>query len=262
MAFAVVVARLAVALIPLNFTVSSHKAWRALAVVTSQPFLACCSILALTVTVTDVDVTVLSRPSPKTVAVISANQIFARISVHTGLPCTLIRIYLAGLSFPLRGTHTLEAVLQINTGSTLGTRAGGTFIQIVGTGRTLPAWWTLALETCENLVACTSVGAGIGNTGMLGYLTGFSRVAQWTGAVIFIWFCVHAGSSIDTWLMATTVVQIFITQQATPVPLTVALPGYVAGPVDTSRIKNTFIAELALPAVFTLAFSWDSAASM
>lgn len=187
MAFAVVVARLAVTLIPLNFTVSAHKAWRTLAVVTSQPFLACCSILALTMTATDV--------------------------------------YLAGLSFPLWGTHTLEAVLQIDTGSTLCTRAGGTFIQIVGTGRTLPAWWTLALETCENLVACTPVGAGIGNTGMLSYLTGFSRVAQWTGAVIFIWFCVHAGSSVDTRLMATTVVQIFITQQATPVPLTVALPG-------------------------------------
>lgn len=38
------------------------------------------------------DVTVLFGPSPKTAAVISANQIFARVSVHTGLSCTLICI--------------------------------------------------------------------------------------------------------------------------------------------------------------------------
>lgn len=37
--------------------------------------------------------TVLSSPSPKTAAVISANQIFARVSVHAGLSCTLIRIW-------------------------------------------------------------------------------------------------------------------------------------------------------------------------
>lgn len=38
------------------------------------------------------DVTVRSRPSRETVAVISTNQIFARISVHAGLSCTLISI--------------------------------------------------------------------------------------------------------------------------------------------------------------------------
>lgn len=43
----------------------------------------------------------------------------------------------------------------------------------------------------------------------------------------------------------------FIAQQASPVPLTVALPGDVASPVDTSRKKHTFITELALPAIAT-----------
>lgn len=122
----------------------------------------------------DVDVTVLAGPSPKTVAVISTNQIFARESVHTGLSCTLICINLASLSFPLWGAHTLKAILQVNTGSTLSTWTGGTLIQIVGTGWTLPAWRTLALKACRNLMACTSIGAGIGNTGVLGYLAGLS----------------------------------------------------------------------------------------
>lgn len=62
--------------------------------------------------------------------------------------------------------------------------------------------------------------------------------------------------------MATAVIQIFITQQATPVPFTVALPGEVTGPMNASRIKNTFITELALPAVVTLAFAWDRAATL
>lgn len=43
----------------------------------------------------------------------------------------------------------------------------------------------------------------------------------------------------------------FIAQQATPVPLAVALPLDVAGPVDASRVEHTFITELALPAVAT-----------
>lgn len=94
----------------------------------------------------DVDFTVLSGPSPKTVAVIAANQIFARVSVHAGLSCTLICIYLAGLSLPLRRAHTLKAVLQVDTGSSLSTWTGRTLVQIVGTGQTLPAWWTVALE--------------------------------------------------------------------------------------------------------------------
>lgn len=48
-AFAVVVARLAITLVPLDFTVNAHEARGTLAVITPWPFLACCSILALTV---------------------------------------------------------------------------------------------------------------------------------------------------------------------------------------------------------------------
>lgn len=192
--------------------------------VTPWALLACCSILALTMAAVD--------------------------------------LYLAGLSFPLRRANTFESIFQVDTGSTLTTWTGGTLVEIVCTSRTLPAWRTLALESRGNFVARTAVGAGIGNTGVLGYLTGLSRVALRTGAVVLIRLSVHASSSVDTRLVATTVIQIFITQQATPVPLTVALPGVVAGPVDASRINHTFITELALPAVVTLAFPWDRTAAM
>lgn len=120
-AFAVVVARLAVTLVPLDLTVSAHKPGRAQAVVAPRAFLASGAVLALTVTPIQIDVTVLSRPSPKTDAVMSTNQIFARKSIDTGLAFALIYIYLAGLSFPLRGTHTLKAILQIDACAPLST---------------------------------------------------------------------------------------------------------------------------------------------
>lgn len=120
-AFAVVVARLAVTLVPLDVAVGAHKARRAQAVVTPRTILASGAVLALTMTPFQIDVTVLSRPSPKTDAVISTNQIFARMSTDTGLAFALIYIYLAGLSFPLRGAHTLKAILQIDAGPPLST---------------------------------------------------------------------------------------------------------------------------------------------
>lgn len=230
--------------------------------VTPQVLLACCSVLALTVAAADVDVTVLSGPSPKTVAVISANQIFARESVHAGLSCALICIYLAGLSLPLWRAHALEAILQVDAGPTLSTGTGGTLVQIVGTGRTLPARRTLALEACGDLVACTTAGTGTGNAGVLGYVAVLAGVSLRTGAVVLVWLGVHAGSSVDTRLVAAAVIQIFIAQQATPVPLAVALPGGVAGPVDASRIEHTLITELAPPAVATPALPWDRAAAV
>lgn len=263
MALATVLARPAFTLVPLDFTVSAHKTWRTLAVVTLQTLLARCSIQTLTVAVLHVDVTVLSGPSLKTAAEISTNQIFAKESVLTAIsPRTLICIYLAGLSLPLWRAHTLEAVLQVDTGSTLSTRAGGTLMQIVGTGRTRPARRTPALEPRENLVARPAVGARVGNAGVLGYLTGLARVSRWTGAAVLVWFGVHAGSSVDARMVATAVVQIFIAQQAAPVPLAVALPRYVAGPVNAAGVKPTLITELALPAVATRAFSRGGAAAM
>lgn len=262
MALSSIQARPAVAFIPLDLTVNSQETSRTRAVVTPRASLACCSVLALTVAGADIDVTVLSGPSPKTVAVISTNQIFARVSVHTGLCRTLISIYLTCFSLPLRRADTLEAVLQVNAGPALSARAGGTFVQIVGAGWTFPAWRTLALEACRELVARTAVGAGTGNTGVLSDLTGLSREAVRTGAVVLVRLGVHAGSTVDAGLVATAVVKIFIAQQATPVPLTVALPGGVAGPVDASRIDDAVVAELALPAVVTLASARVRTASM
>lgn len=46
-------------------------------------------------------------------------------------------------------------------------------------------------------------------------------------------------------------VHTFIAEEASPVPLTIALPGIAAGPMNTTRIKHTIVTELALPAIPT-----------
>lgn len=43
----------------------------------------------------------------------------------------------------------------------------------------------------------------------LTYLTVLSREALWTGTVVLIWLGVHTGSSVNTRLMATAVIQIW-----------------------------------------------------
>lgn len=44
----------------------------------------------------------------------------------------------------------------------------------------------------------------------LTYVTGLAGVSLWTGAVVLVWFGVHAGSSVDTRLVATAVIQIWM----------------------------------------------------
>lgn len=122
--------------------------------------------------------------------------------------CMYIKLtYLAGLSFPLRGAHTFESILQVNASSTMRTWTGSTVIQIwgkysgkwltdqkadfhgwksflsyknknvcrkemkplTGTGWTIPARRTLAFKPSWNLAACTTICTRTGNTGVLSW---------------------------------------------------------------------------------------------
>lgn len=73
--------------------------------------------------------------------------------------------------------------------------------------------------------------------------------------VVLIWLCVSAGPSVLTGLVGATVVQIFVTQQSSPVDVTHTLPGLGAASVHTARERHTLVTQRALPAVMTLAFS-------
>lgn len=108
-------------------------------VASMNQLLASCSILALSVAAIEIDVTVLSGPSLKAVTVISTNHVFARVSIYTRLPHTLICIDFTGLPNPLRRADTLKAIFQVDTCSASRTRAGGTFIHVFSTSGSLPA---------------------------------------------------------------------------------------------------------------------------
>lgn len=107
-----------------------------------------------------------------------------------------------------------------------------------------------------------SVGTGIRKAGVFRDLTVFARVAIKTSTVILIRLCVHTGSSILTWLIGPTVVQIFITEQPTPVFLTATLPGLSTGTMNTSRIGQAHVAQWTIPPIFTLAYTRDAAGPM
>lgn len=220
-ALAAVLARSALTFISLEFAVIPNKPRRTLAVVTPWPLLTGSPVFAQTLAAVDV--------------------------------------YLAGLSFPLWGAPTLEAFIQVDTGPTVSTWTGRTVIQILFTSRALPAWRTPTFIACSKLMACPTIRAGVGNTGVLGYLTVPSGEALWTGTVIQVWFRVHAGSSVDARLVTAAVIEVFLTIKATPVLLTVTLPGLVAGAMDASGKDLTFVTKMAFPAIVTLAFAWSRA---
>lgn len=105
-----------------------------------------------------------------------------------------------------------------------------------------------------------------------------AQVAIWAGAEVLVRLGVDTGASIDTGVVAATVVQVwaqrqgsqgwawlrgsrpgpahcppstFVTEQATPVGLTVTVPGLHTAAMHAARVGDTFITELALPAVAT-----------
>lgn len=220
-----VLAWIAGALVYFYLTVLADKSTRTVTAISIYLILANASILALTAAVINIDVTVFSCPSWDAVTVISTNEISARISINTGISLTLISIQLTGGPNPLWRTNALKAINKVFTDSSAGTRVGRTFINIDSTGWTGPSRWTMTLKPGGDLMADAIVCTGVGSTSVFSYFTVLSRVAISTGTVIFIRLRVHAGPSVLTRMMGSTIVQIFITEESAPVGLAVTLPG-------------------------------------
>lgn len=91
--------------------------------------------------------------------------------------------------------------------------------------------------------------AGVRETSMLSNFTVGARVALWAGALVFVRPSVATCSPVETGLMSPTVIQIFVTELSTPVGLTEALPGFIAGAVDTSWVRDALITVQALPTI-------------
>lgn len=86
-----------------------------------------------------------------------------------------------------------------------------------------------------------------------------SGIALGAGTLVFVRPGIATGPPIQTRLMGPTVIEIFVTELATPVGLTEALPGFVAGAMDTSRVGDTLVTVQALPAILAPAITWEFA---
>lgn len=213
------------------------------------------SVQTLSLTVVNIDLTVLSRPTREALAEVSTNQVTAGVGIHARVLITLISIDQAGFAAPLRGADAPEAVDQIHTGTGVITGVRTAVVFIDGAGGSGPAWSAAALEPLTALHTAPPVKTRLRQTRVIRSLAILAGVALRTGAVVLVWSCVTAGSSIQTGLPRATGVQVFITELSSPVSVTQALPGLHTGPVHTARVRNTLITELPLPAVQTLAVS-------
>lgn len=84
---------------------------------------------------------------------------------------------------------------------------------------------------------------------MLGPLAVLAQVAVWAGAEVLVRLSVDTSTPIDTGVVTATVVQVFVTEQATPVGLTVTVPGLHTAAMHAARVGDTLVTELALPAI-------------
>lgn len=94
---------------------------------------------------------------------------------------------------------------------------------------------------------------------MLSPLAVLAQVAIWAGAEVLVRLSIDAGTPVDTGVVAATVVQVFVTEQATPVGLTVTVPGLHTAAMHAARVGDTLVTELALPAVAAPALPRHSA---
>lgn len=120
----------------------------------------------------------------------------------------------------------------------------------------------MAFEARWYLMAGAPVGTWVGSTGMFSPLTVLARVAIRAGAAVLVRLGVDARAPIDAGVVAATVIQVFVTQQATPVGLTVTMPGFYAAAVHTAGIRDTLVAKPPLPAIAAPALTRHSATPM
>lgn len=156
-------------------------------------------------------------PSRRAEALVASKSLLTRGSTAAGAPVTLPHRFSAGVSGPVVGTGAAEARGVLHTGGSVHTR-----------GRQTCMLHNVTVASSETFLAFT---------------------------VVFIWLCVGACPTVLTRLVGATVVQVFVTQQSSPVDITHTLPGFAAASVHTAGERHTLITQRALPAIMTLAFS-------
>lgn len=156
-------------------------------------------------------------PSGRAEAPVTPGSLLTRRSTSTGTPITLLHRVCASVSGPAVSADAVEARWVFNTGGSVRAR-----------GRQTRVLHNVTVASSETFLALT---------------------------LVLVWLCVGAGPAILTGLVGPTVVQIFVTQQSSPVDVTHTLPGLSAAPVHTAGERHTLVTQRTRPAIMTLAFS-------
>lgn len=200
-------------------------------------------------------VTVRSSPSRETFAQIPSNQVAAGASVDTDAEFTFISVELAGPSAPAGGAEAAETSWSLFTRRASSTRAAVTLPHRLCAREASPAVCAGAAEACGVLFTGRPIQTRRGQTGVLHIFTVSSFKPLLTFALVLVGLSVGACPSVLAGLMGATVVQIFITEQSSPVDVAHALPGLSAAPIHAPRKRKALVTEHTHPAVMTLAFA-------
>lgn len=175
---------------------------------------------------------------------------------------TLIGVQLAGPAGPSGRAEAPETSRSLLTRRSTATRAAITLPHRISAGVSGPAVGTDAAEACGVFHTGGSVRARGRQTRMFHNVTVAPSETFLALTLVLVWLRVGAGPSVLAGLVCAAVIQIFVTQQTSPVDIAHTLPGLGAAPVHTAGERHTLVTQRALPAIITLAFPRYSAVAM
>lgn len=175
----------------------------------------------------------------------------------TGAGCRTAVIHLL-LTVEARVAHRAAAgIASLGVVCTTPTVEAGTICTGHGTQLTDPAiearWAGTGVAVLE-VCAAPPIPAGAGGTLISLQFAVGTCVSRPTGAGVAPLPCVGAGGPIPAGCVVCAVVQVLVTEKATPAFLAVTLPGLLAGTMETAWVTDAFVTVPALPAYSTLAF--------
>lgn len=201
------------------------------------------------------DVTFWPRPPRKAVTQISTDQVATRAGVDAYTHFTLVGVQLAGPASPSRRAEAAVTSRSLLTCCTTSTRTPIALPHRISAGVSGPAVRTDAAEARWVFHTGGSVHTRGRQTRMFHDVTVASSETFLALTLVLVWLCVGAGPAVFTGQVGATVVQIFVTQQSSPVDIAHTLPGFGAASIHTPGERHTLVTQRAFPAIMTLAFS-------
>lgn len=264
-ALAAILTRLGRALVDVDVAVLAGVAGGAAAVIVVHQVDAERAVLALADAVVDILRAVLAGEAAPASAPVVAGQIDAGERVLAGrfLERALVHVELTEDALPGGRAVTREAVLAVDADAAVLARLRGALVDVGRAVRPGETRGALAMRGLAELVAGRAVQAGAGRARIVDLLAGGPGEAVRARATVLIGRGVLARAAVLARLVGAAVVEVLVAQYTAPVGVADALPaGAVAVAVLAAWIRHALVAQLAAPAVPTLALAADVAVTV